>query len=833
MNRIIDLSGLAWRLTGTRHVDASDLRPGPGSIGPLAASLPGCVHVALMNAGAIGDPREGTNERSQQWVGETDWTYVARLPAFTTRPGDTARLILEGLDTCAEIIVNGTVAGRFESQHVTWRCEVGHLLAGADDVLEIRFTAPLARIRHLERTMGARPVNGDWDPFNVIRKSACNFGWDWGPKVATCGIWRAIRLEVGDSPTIRHIRPLVRHRGDDAWEIDVIADIDWNGRSPVEWRLRASLDGGVESAACCTVPFHAPLEAESAAGRQQVTLAIRNPARWWPARHGPSPLYRLDATLLGAGDSKGSTWTGHVGFRTVSLDTAADDLGRPFTIRVNDRPIFCIGVNWIPPELLPGLAEQCSTESLLERCERAEFNMIRVWGGGMYETQAFHDWCDRHGMMVWHDFMFSCAMYSEEEPLASLVREEANEHVARLARHPGLVLWCGGNECIWGHESWGWKQRLSPDQTWGKGFYLDVLPSIVATLDPTRPYWANSPWSGAEASAPNDAARGDRHTWDTSLEGYRSIPSRFCSEFGHQAPSDLATLRSAIDPAELRTWSPALEHRQRGPGGNAQQYDAALPAWFDPPATFEQWHHLAQVLQARAMRINIEFCRVTSPACMGALVWQLNDVWPGLTWSLIDSAGRTKLAYAASATASRPRHVAILPHATPLDAEAVALNDTDLPWDVELTVERRRLCGEVLARAMITLRVAAREGTRLASLNAVAGPPGDASRECFVLRWDGETTIHLFARDKDCLLPTPEATIVDRDGGAMLVAQSMLIDVAPFDRRVVPDDGRDWPLSLLPGDRVPLRGPTPGPFDPSRWGCTHWGATGDSAAAAG
>lgn len=823
MNRTLELSGLSWRLTGRRNAAASDLRPGPEVVGPIDATLPGCVHVALMRAGVIGDPRIGSNELESLWIGETDWTFQATLQVPQGAPSGRARLVLEGLDTRAELLVNGRRAGAFESQHVTWRPEIGHLLGAGDNTVELRFTAPLVRIRDLERTLGARPVNGDWDPFIFMRKSACNFGWDWGPKVATCGVWRSIRLETGDSPDIRAIRPLVRHRGGETWEIEVCVDVDWHTHAPAAWRIHASLEGGIESASCCTLPLTSPVTATSAPGEPSVRLVVRDPARWWPARHGPAALYALDVRLVDGEGRVAAAWNGRVGFRTINLDTIPDETGRPFTIRVNDRPIFCLGVNWIPAELLPGLADQPSTESLLERCEDAAFNMIRVWGGGMYETHEFHDWCDRHGLMVWHDFMFSCAMYPEEEPLASLVEQEAREQVARLSSHPSLVLWCGGNECIWGHENWGWKQRLAPGQTWGRSYYLDLLPRVVSELDPTRPYWANSPWSGDESIAPNDASSGDRHTWDVMLDGYRSIHGRFCSEFGHQSPSDLATLAAAIAPSDLRVWSPAMEHRQRGPGGNARQYDEVLPTWFGPPASFEEWHHLAQTLQARAMRINIEHCRSLAPSCMGALIWQLNDVWPGLTWSLIDSAGRPKLAFETSRLASRPRHVALSPTADGLDAEAIALNDTDHRWEVAVRLERRRFTGETLATATVTLHVDARSQGRLPSVTSLVGDPEIAAAECLVATWEGDRTIHLFLRDRDCMLPRPEADVIDADDRRMLIARSMLIDVAPYDRQVLPTTGGGWPRTLLPGDIVPLRGPRPGPFDRSHWGCTHWG----------
>jgi beta-mannosidase len=283
----------------------------------------------------------------------------------------------------------------------------------------------------------------------------------------------------------------------------------------------------------------------------------------------------------------------------------------------------------------------------LQQAAAANMNMLRVWGGGFYESDDFYDICDELGILVWQDFMFACAMYPEEPPYPALIEAEARHQITRLSPHPSVALWCGGNECVWAHDSWGnapgekpWKERLG-GKTWGSGYYFDLLPRLMKELDPTRPYWPNSPWSGAESVAANDSGHGDRHTWDVRGEAYRTIVPRFCSEFGHQAPANYSTLAKVTGRTGLAIGSRALEHLQRGTGGTARHIDEAIAELFRPPRDFDEWHFLAQLTQARALKAGIEWMRINQPRCMGALVWQLNDAWPGMNWSLLTPMGNT------------------------------------------------------------------------------------------------------------------------------------------------------------------------------------------------
>jgi beta-mannosidase len=353
----------------------------------------------------------------------------------------------------------------------------------------------------------------------------------------------------------------------------------------------------------------------------------------------------------------------YIAFRDVRLNTDPDEHGSKFQLEVNGTPIFCKGANWIPEGLFP---DDRTDEVIRERVRQAaaaNMNMLRVWGGGMYESDAFYDECDKQGIMVWQDFMFACACYPEEAPYPQLVEQEARYQIARLSSHPSVVLWCGGNECVWGYESWGyaasdvagpWKKRVG-DRAWGGGYYFDLLPRLLRELDPTRPYWANSPFAGRIGENPNQQIRGDRHTWDaTFLPGasgtdYRTIVPRFCAEFGHQAPANIETLAGVLRPEELSLGSAALEHHQKGTGGTAQHINKAMASHGAIPTEFATWHRFAQELQAEAMTNGIEHhaSHRASGRCMGVLIWQFNDAWPGMSWSLVDSDGRPKPAYEA------------------------------------------------------------------------------------------------------------------------------------------------------------------------------------------
>ncbi len=775
----------------------------------VPARVPGCVHTDLMSAGLMGHPNEGFNERDQLWIGRSDWCYRC---VFTAAAGlfehERIDLVCDGLDTVAALELNGVAIGTACNMHHPHRFDVGAALRAGANELRVMFFSPLAYIRAEEARRGSRPVNGDWDPYPFVRKCACNFGWDWGPHVPTVGIWRGIGLHGWSGVRLREVRPLVRRAPNGGeWVVDVCASLEWaEGMHDVhDARVIAEIEEGAAVLAGQVEPL--------SPGRDSVVVSFRvaRPELWWPCGHGKPRTYPLDVRLVRSRrsgqthDPRGTLdrWSGRIGFRTVRLNTEPDDIGSAFTIEINDRPVFCKGANWIPDGLFPVALTAADYRRRIEQAVGANMNMLRVWGGGIYESPAFYEACDALGVLVWQDFMFACATYPEEEPFWSEVAAEARYNVARLTPHPSVVLWCGGNECIWAYESWGFKKRLRKGQTWGRRFYLELLPEIVDELDPTRPYWPNSPFSGSTNIHPQDEYRGDRHTWDVRIEGYRDFVPRFVSEFGHQSPPNYATLLAAVGPDELAVDSMAMRHRQRASGGNAKQYDEPLKTWFAPPSSCEEWHYLAQLLQARSVGLGIEWLRAHMPRCMGVLYWQLNDGWAGHSWSAVDWAGRTKPLWYATRRAYAPRLVAIQPvrHQPTL----FVVNDTDAVWEGVARVRRLGFDGELFGEADVSFAAPPRTAASVVEVRDVVGSPHDGHKELVVADADGLRGQWFFAHDRKLAYPAPrfETSAARTDAGlrVQVRAQGLLRDIVVAADRLDPAAEVDEQLvTLLPGE---------------------------------
>ncbi|MFD0471909.1 hypothetical protein ACFQ0B_29060 [Nonomuraea thailandensis] len=422
-------------------------------------------------------------------------------------------------------------------------------------------------------------------------------------------------------------------------------------------------------------------------------------------------------------------------------------------------------------------------------------NLLRVWGGGLYESDDFYRLADELGLLVWQDFPFACAAYPEEEPLRSEVEAEARQNVARLAAHPSLVLWCGNNENLEGHADWGWREKLE-GRSWGAGYYHDLLPSIVAELDPGRPYWPGSPYSGAPGLPPNDPARGTIHIWDVwNREDYRRYAAyrpRFVAEFGFQGPPAHATLRRASSDEPL---TPDSAH-QKAIDGQAKLL-RGLGDHLPRPQTFDDWHYLTQLNQARAMAFGIERFRALMPHCMGTIVWQLNDCWPVTSWSAVDGDGRRKPLWYALRRAYADRLITVQ------DGEAALVNDAGEPWSGELRLERRGLDGRPLAKEVVAVHAAPRSVLRVALPPSVAAPD-DPARELLTVRLGEAGTVRCYAEDPAVAYP-PAAydAHVERspDGYRVTVtASSVLRELALFPDRLDPAASVDDQLvTLLPG----------------------------------
>ncbi|MEU1128979.1 glycoside hydrolase family 2 protein [Streptomyces sp. NPDC005900] len=762
----------------------------------LEARVPGCVHTDLLAAGLIPDPFLGTNELDVAWVGRRSWTYTRSLaaPQEGPAPHERADLVFDGLDTAAHITLDGAELGRTRNMHRSYRFDV----TGRAGELRVTFASAYEEAAAVRETTGERP-NVYPEPFQYIRKMACSFGWDWGPTVVTAGMWRPVRIERWSTARIARVRPLVTVAGT-------------RGRVELRVDLERTATGTGRPLVAHTTVAGVQARAETTGDHLTLVLDVPDARLWWPRGHGEQPLYDVELTLEDEGVAL-DAWRRRIGFRTVEIDRSPDEHGTGFTFVVNGERIFVRGVNWIPDDVLPSRITPERYRTRLRQTADANADLVRVWGGGIYEDDAFYDACDELGLMVWQDFLFACAAYPEEQPLRGEVEAEARENVVRLMPHPSLVLWNGNNENLWGFRDWQWEEPLAGD-SWGEGYYLGLLPRVVAELDPTRAYSAGSPWSGSWAHHPNDPDHGTYHSWEVwnrqDYTEYLANVPRFVSEFGWQAPPALATLRRALPGESLAPDSPGMLHHQKAEDGNAK-LRRGLERHFAPTeGDFDRWHYLTQVVQARAVATGIEHWRANWPRCAGTIVWQINDCWPVSSWSAIDGDGRLKPLHHELRRVYADRLLTLQPGTDGPDV--VLANQSAEPWTTEVTLRLMRADGTLTARTSLRLTAPARTVLRLPAPSEVTPAPG-STKEYLVADADGLRALHLPVRDKEFDYPTPRLDIAVETVGqdqntvdVVVSAHTLVRDLLLQPDRVAPHASADRGLiTLLPGERTRIR----------------------------
>lgn len=822
---------------------------------PVAAIVPGCVHTDLLRAGRIPDPFDGDNEAATQWIGDTVWRYRRTFEwsgetGTGTGTHDRHDLVAEGLDTLATIELNGVVVATTANQHRAYRFPVGHLLRAGANELVVTFDAPVPAAERLSALHGGELPHVNHHPYNALRKNASNFGWDWGIDVATSGIWKSIGIESWSGARIAAVRPLVDVDGATG-VLTAHVDVEFAGSSGAFSQAIGSApvasaggDAGAGLEARITLaPHHASAahpgadtvppvrpadHAETAgrvvgarpvvtgpdrtAGSAVVRLEVPEVAVWWPRGEGDQPLYDVRVEV---GDD---VWTGRVGFRTVTLDTAADAGGAPFLLRVNDRPVIVRGANWIPDH---AYLTEMTPERYADRIDDAidaNVNLLRIWGGGIYESDDLYDRCDELGVLVWQDFLFACAAYAEEPWLADEVEPEVREAVTRLSPHPSLVVWNGNNENLVAYAEWGWRPSLV-GRTWGNGYYRSLLPSIVAELDPTRPYTPGSPFSFDEYLTPNDERNGSVHIWDVwnrlDYRAYADWNPRFVAEFGFQGPPAWSTLIAVVHDEPLDPDGHEMLVHQKADQGNQKLADG-MRGHLPMPTSIEDWpiedwHWAAQLNQAHAIRFGMEWFRSRTPDNTGMIVWQLNDDWPVVSWALVDHAGIRKPVWYAVRQAYQPVLLTVQPAASGAAGAAggldvVLVNASGASVAEEVTVSRVAFDGTVLESSSFPLTAGPADADRV-TLPAALAVPGDAGSEVLVVTGAGTRTVFDFAEVVDQVLARSplSTTVTATDDGAVVTvtATSYARDVSLFPDRVHPaarvDDGL---VSLLAGESV-------------------------------
>ncbi|WP_328632105.1 glycoside hydrolase family 2 protein [Streptomyces sp. NBC_00356] len=759
----------------------------------IPARVPGCVHTDLLAAGLIPDPFLGTNEHEIEWVGRRSWTYTRTLEA-DQGPYERTDLVFDGIDTAAHITLDGRPLARTRNMHRSYRFDV----TGRSGELRVDFASAYEEASAVRELTGDRP-NVYPAPSQYIRKMACSFGWDWGPTVVTAGLWRPVRIERWSTARFSRVRPLVTVDGSTG-RVELRVEVE-----------RTSQGAGRPLAARASV---AGVETRATFEGDAVTLSLDVPDvhLWWPRGYGEQPLYDAELTLLEGGREL-DTWQHRIGFRTVEIDRDADEHGTGFTFVVNGVRIFARGINWIPDDVLPSRITPERHRTRLTQAADANVDLVRIWGGGIYEDDAFYDACDELGLMVWQDFPFACSAYPEEQPLRGEVEAEARENVVRLMPHPSLVLWNGNNENLWGFRDWDWEDALAGD-SWGEGYYLGILPRVVAELDPTRPYTAGSPWSGSWDHHPNDPDHGTFHSWEVwnrlDYTEYLSEVPRFVAEFGWQAPPALATLRRALPGEKLAPDSPGMLHHQKAEDGSGKLQRGLERHFAAPEGDFDRWHYLTQVVQARAVATGIEHWRANWPRCAGTIVWQLNDCWPVSSWSAVDGDGRLKPLHHELRRVYADRLLTLQPAGE--SPELVLSNLGATPWDTTLTLRLMRADGTMAGQTRLRATAGARETLRV-SVPGELVPAAGSAKEFLVADADGSRALHFPVRDKEFGYPEPRFTVVTETVGGdpdtvdvVVTAQTLVRDLLLQPDRVSPHATADRGLvTLLPGERARIR----------------------------
>lgn len=676
----IELGG-AWTL----------IRAGDKSNRPI--SVPGDIMSALVASGELADPFLDRNELAAQWVGREDW-ILARDFVVDAKTAGRADIFLDigALDTIGEVRLNGTIIGKGESMFLGLRLDATSVKEGGNRI-EVLIRSPekaaLERAATLPYPLPLSTYPVSSPHRNLIRKSQCMSGWDWGPCLMTGGIYDGIALVALDGPRIDYVTTETKDLGGGRWRLDV--HVDLRAKAPGRAAIVAEIKGR-----------KAEVLVDCPAGecRAGLSLELDDIESWWPSGCGEQPLYELLVTAKGAKGSDAHEVRKRIGFRTLEVLNEADAVGSSLIFRVNGRRIFAKGANWIPADALPSRWTRERIEELLLSAKSANMNMLRVWGGGRYESEDFYELCDELGLLVWQDATFSCALYPSEPAFLGLVEKELRHQVRRLRDHPSLALWCGNNEAL-GAISWYEESKKNPAR-----YIVDydrlnegTVGRTIRELDPSRSFWPSSPSAGPGDFSDNwhSDTRGDMHYWSVWHEGkpfsaYLEVQPRFCSEFGFQSLPSFKTATSFAPAGELNITSPAFEHHQRHPRGNSLIIET-MTRYFRMPKGFRETLWLSQVQQALAIKTAVEYWRSLRDRCMGVLYWQLNDVWPGSSWSSLEYDGSWKILHHEARRFYDPLLVSLF--VKDRVVYAIGVNDTDRHVMGVLSIRIRRFDGSI------------------------------------------------------------------------------------------------------------------------------------------
>ena len=623
-------------LNGTWQLSA-----GHRSLESVDMQIPGTVLSGLLAAGKIKDPFYRTNEDATRALFWKDYVFTRTFDVDEELLAQQhIVLVCEGLDTLAEISINGTFLAKTDNMHRTWKFQAKKLLHPGKNEIQIVFRSVLRFIEdypyEAHKKINYIPC-GSMKGNQLLRKAHSMFGWDWGPQTIDAGIFRDIYLQGYSHATIEDIRIHQQH----AKNVSVQTSITLSESVPGQKLCVELSEDGADK------PLQTKLCKTNADGVAAVDFVIENPKLWWPNDYGDQPLYIVRTTLLDEDGTNLESITRRIGLRTLTISQEKDEWGNEFAFCVNGVKIFTRGGNYIPDDCLYTRITEKKLDYILESCRRAHFNCVRVWGGGYYPSDAFYDLCDEKGLIVWQDLMYACNVYDVTDAFAENCRQETYDNVRRLRHHASLGLWCGNNEIESAWDHWGDFQKETP---YLRADYIrlfeEVLPKAVQEADGETFYWHSSPSSGGCFDNPDDANRGDTHYWDVwhgqkPFTDYRKYFFRFCSEFGFQSFPCAKTVNSFTLEDDRNIFSRVMESHQKNDAANGKML-YYLSENLRYPKDLTHLLYASQVLQGMAIKYGVDHWRRNRGRCMGTLYWQINDNWPAPSWSSIDYFGRWK-----------------------------------------------------------------------------------------------------------------------------------------------------------------------------------------------
>ncbi|MBK3519119.1 beta-mannosidase [Carboxylicivirga marina] len=619
----------------------------------LSAKVPGCIHTDLLNHDLIDDPFYRLNEHDLQWIDKNDWEYkTSFIIDKSTFSKNRINITFGGLDTYADVYLNDELILKADNMFRGWTLNCKEHIKEGENTLRIYFHSPIkvglelydnypyvvqSSANDLAK-IGKVPGEKWVSPH--VRKAPYMFGWDWGPRLVTSGIWEPISIKAWNTARLDNIHTIQNHITEQSAQLTSVFEVEANEANDAT--LSISIDGNILTSK--------KVNLKKGTHTYNVDFEIENPELWWSNGLGEAHLYQLKGELQTTAGIE--TFSHTLGIRSIELVRENDEVGRSFYFKLNGKPVFMKGANYIPNDVFLDRVSPEKYEHIIKSAADCHFNMLRVWGGGIYEKEIFYDLCDKYGILVWQDFMFACNMYPGHPEFLESVKHEAEYNVRRLRNHPSIALWCGNNEILGAWFGWGWKENNEKEQPHGakamwqayKDIFLDVLPKAVEAHDPAKQYWASSPQAGDTIKT--NKIDGDDHDWriwfrDVPFITYHDGAARFVSEYGFQSFPELKTIKKYTIPEDYDINSEVMKSHQRSFIGNGaiKRY---MDNYYRNPKDFESFLYVGLLLQAEGIRTGIEGHRINMPTTMGSLYWQLNDVWPAASWSSIDYFGNWK-----------------------------------------------------------------------------------------------------------------------------------------------------------------------------------------------